>query len=129
MERFALRALVAAAGLWLAEEALDGLRFDSGISLLLAALVLGLLNATVRPVAVILTLPITLVTLGLFILVLNAGILALAAALLPGFHVDGFWTAFFGALIVSLVSWVGSWFIGPRGRLQVTIHRDGSFRD
>lgn len=111
MQYFLLRALIAAAGLWLAAEVIDGLTFDSGASLLLAAVVLGVLNAVVKPVALILTLPITIVTLGLFLLVLNAGILALAAAVLPGFHIAGFWDAFFGAVIVSLVSWVGAWFI------------------
>jgi putative membrane protein len=85
--------------------------------------VLGLINAFVRPLAVILTLPITLITLGLFLLVLNAGMLALAGWMLPGFHIAGFWPAFLGAIVVSLVSGVGSWFFGPRGRIDVNIRR------
>jgi putative membrane protein len=66
-------------------------------------------------VTIFLTLPVTVVTLGFFLLVVNAGMLALVAAIVPGFHIDGFWTAFWGALLVSLTGWVGSWFIGARG--------------
>ncbi len=124
MQGFVIRALIAALGLWVANGLISGLRFDSGAWLVVAAVVLGVLNAVVRPLAVILTLPITVVTLGLFLLVLNAGMLALAAWLLPGFHVAGFWPAFFGALIVSLVSWIASWFFGPRGRVEVLVRRD-----
>ncbi|MCL4720460.1 MAG: phage holin family protein [Gammaproteobacteria bacterium] len=124
MQRFLIRALIAALGLWAADGLLDGIGFDSGAWLMVTALVLGLLNAVIRPLAIILTLPITVLTLGLFLLVVNAGILALAAWLLPGFHVAGFWPAFFGALIVSLVSSLGSWFFGPRGRVDVIVRRD-----
>lgn len=124
MQGFVVRALIAALGLWVADGLITGLRFDSGAWLVVAAVVLGVLNAVVRPLAVILTLPITVVTLGLFLLVLNAGMLALAAWLLPGFHVAGFWPAFFGALLVSLVSWIGSSFFGPRGRVEVLVRRD-----
>jgi len=123
MDRFLVRALVAAIGLWIADALISGLSFDSAAWLLTSAVVLGLLNAVVRPLAVILTLPITLVTLGLFILVLNAGMLGLASWLLPGFHVAGFWPAFWGALVVSLVSGLGSWFFGPSGRTDVKVHR------
>jgi len=123
MDRFLVRALVAAIGLWIADALISGLSFDSAAWLLTSAVVLGLINAVVRPLAVILTLPITLVTLGLFILVLNAGMLGLASWLLPGFHVAGFWPAFWGALVVSLVSGLGSWFFGPRGRIDVKVHR------
>jgi putative membrane protein len=113
MNRFAVRALIAALGLWVADSLIDGIRFDSAGWLLGAAVVLGLINAFVRPVAVILTFPITILTLGLFLLVVNAAMLALAGGLIPGFHIDGFWPAFWGALVVSLVSAVGSWFFGP----------------
>ena len=114
MDRFLVRALIAAIGLWVADTLIDGIRFDSAGWLIGAALVLGLINAIVRPLAVILTFPITVVTLGLFLLVLNAGMLALASWMLPGFHLAGFWPAFWGALVVSLVSSAGSWFFGPR---------------
>lgn len=114
MNRFLIRALIAALGLWVADALIDGISFDSTAWLLGAAVVLGLINAFVRPLAVILTFPITLITLGLFLLVLNAGMLALAGWMLPGFHITGFWPAFLGAIVVSLVSGVGSWFFGPR---------------
>ncbi len=94
MDRFLVRALVAAIGLWLADTLISGISFDSAAWLLTSAVVLGVINAIVRPLALILTLPITLVMLGLFILVLNAGMLGLASWLLPGFHVAGFWPAF-----------------------------------
>ena len=126
MERFLIRALIASIGLWVADGLIDGISFDSGAWLLVSALVLGILNAVVRPLAVILTLPITVITLGLFILVLNAGILALASWMLSGFHVAGFWPAFWGAIVVSLVSGIGSWFFGPRGRVEVMLFRTTS---
>lgn len=120
MDRFLARALMAAIGLWAADALNDGISFDSTGWLLGAAVVLGLINAFVRPLALILTFPITVITLGLFLLVLNAGMLALASALLPGFHVAGFWAAFWGAIVVSLVSGIGSWFFGPRRRVEIS---------
>jgi putative membrane protein len=124
MQRFLIRALIAAIGLWAADGLIDGISFDSGAWLLVSALVLGVLNAVVRPLAVILTLPITLITLGLFLLVLNAGMLALAGFMLSAFHIAGFWPAFWGAIVVSVVSGIGAWFFGPTGRTAVTIRRD-----
>lgn len=124
MDRFLLRALVAAAGLWLADNVVDGLRFDSGTALLLTAVALGVINAFVRPLALVLTFPITIVTLGLFLLVLNAGMLALAAWVVPGAHLDGFWSAVGAALILSIVSTIGSWVFGPKGHIDVQIRRD-----
>jgi putative membrane protein len=123
MDRFLVRALVAAIGLWVADTLIDGISFDSAGWLLIAAVVLGLINAFVRPLAVILTLPITVITLGLFLLVVNAGMLALAGWLLRGFHIAGFWPAFWGAIVVSLVSGIGSWFFGPRGGIEVSVRR------
>jgi putative membrane protein len=80
--------------------------YRSWISLAIAAAVLGLLNAVVRPVLFVLTLPITIVTLGLFLVVLNAMMLALTAWLVPGFHIDGFFWAMIGAIVLALVSLV-----------------------
>lgn len=124
MDRFFIRALMAAIGLWAADALIDGISFDSTGWLLGAAVVLGLINAFVRPLAVILTFPITVITLGLFLLVLNAGMLALASALLSGFHIAGFWSAFWGAIVVSLVSGMGSWFFGPKGGIEINVRRD-----
>lgn len=119
MVGFLLRAAITAVGLWVASELLPGVTFDAPAKLILAAVVLGVVNAVVRPLAFILTLPITVVTLGLFLLVLNAGMVALVAWLVPGFQISGFWTAVGAALIVSLVSWAASSMIGTNGRIEV----------
>lgn len=117
----AVRFLIIALGLWLADALIPGLSVSSPAALLWAALWLGIVNAVVRPIVVILTLPITLLSLGGFLLVVNAGMLALVAWLLEGFHVSGFFAALFGALVVSLTSWLAASFIGPNGRYQVLI--------
>ena len=119
MVGFLLRAAITALGLWVASELLSGMTFDSTSKLIVAAIVLGVVNAFVRPLAFILTLPITIVTLGLFLLVLNAGMVALVAWLVPGFQVAGFWTALGAAVIVSLVSWAASSVIGTNGRIEI----------
>ncbi|MBN8279614.1 MAG: phage holin family protein [Gammaproteobacteria bacterium] len=123
MDRFLIRALVAALGLWVADGLIDGISFDSVGWLLGSAIVLGVINAIVRPLALVLTLPITVVTLGLFLLVLNAGMLALASWLVAGFHIAGFWAAFWGSIVVSLVSGLGSWFFGPKGGIEISVRR------
>ncbi|HEU5137217.1 MAG TPA: phage holin family protein [Steroidobacteraceae bacterium] len=122
MVGFILRGLVAALGLWAATEMLNGFTIDSATTLILAGLLLGVVNAIVRPFALLLSLPALIFTLGLFLLVVNAAMLGLVALVLPGFHIAGFWTAVGGAIIVSIVSWIGSWFIGPRGRVEVIRH-------
>ena len=119
MAGFLLRGLMAALGLWAATTILDGIAIDSATTLILAGLLLGVVNAIVRPFALLLSLPALLFTLGLFLLVINAAMLGLVAWFLPGFKIAGFWSAVGAALIVSVVSWVGSWFIGPRGRVEV----------
>jgi putative membrane protein len=119
MVGFLLRAAITALGLWVASELLSGLTFDSTAKLVVAAIVLGIVNALVRPIAFILTLPITVVTLGLFLLVLNAGMVALVAWMVPGMQVSGFWTAVGAALIVSVVSWAASSVIGTSGRVEI----------
>jgi putative membrane protein len=119
MAGFLLRGLVAALGLWAATSMLDGIAISSATTLILAGLLLGLVNAVVRPFALLLSLPALVVTLGLFLLVINAAMLGLVALMLPGFKIAGFWSAVGAALIVSVISWVGSWFIGPRGRVEV----------
>ena len=104
--KFLLRLLLNALAVMTAAYFVPGLTLTGPGAALLAGLVLGFVNAIVRPVLFVLTLPFTLVTLGLFLFILNAICLALTAALVPGFGIAGFWAAFFGALIVSLVSWV-----------------------
>jgi putative membrane protein len=119
MVGFLLRAAIAALGLWVASEILDGLVFESPAKLIVAGLMLGVVNAFVRPLAFILTLPLTVLTLGLFLLVLNAGMVALVAWIVPGFEISGFWTAVGASLIVSLVSWAASSAIGSTGRVEI----------
>jgi len=119
MVGFLLRAAISALGLWVASQIFDGLHFASPAKLAVAAILLGIVNAVVRPLAFVLTLPITVLTLGLFLLVLNAGMVALVAWIVPGFTVSGFWTAVGTALIVSLVSWVASSAIGSSGRVEI----------
>ncbi|HXB17979.1 MAG TPA: phage holin family protein [Steroidobacteraceae bacterium] len=116
MTGFLLRALLAACGLWLASRWVHGVRIDDTPTLLLAGLLLGVVNAIVRPIAFILTLPLTIVTLGLFLLVLNAAMVALVAWILPGFHLyGGFRAALLASIIVWLTGWIGSALIGHRG--------------
>lgn len=116
---FIFRAVIAALGLWLATLWLDGIYINSPGTLVLAGLLLGVVNAFVRPVAVILTFPFTVVTLGLFLLVVNAAMLALVAWLLPGFNIDGFWTAVLAALLVSITGWIGSALIGSEAKVEI----------
>jgi len=124
MNGFLIRAVVVGIGLWLASQIVPGVSFRSGESLIAAALLLGIVNAFVRPILVILTLPITLLTLGLFLLVINGLMIELVSYFLSGFVVTGFWPAFFAAIVVSLTSWVMSGWIGPpHGRLDVITMR------
>jgi putative membrane protein len=90
--------------LWLASLIFKGIKFDSAGALVGSALLLGLANAVVKPLLVVLTLPLTLVTFGLFILVINALMMLLVAALIKGFRVSGFWTAFFAGVFISILS-------------------------
>ena len=106
--------LTTALALWVTTEILPGVSVASVSTLLVAALVLGFLNAVVRPILVILTLPITILTLGLFYLVVNGLAFGLAAAIVPGFRVDSFGWAILGALVVSVVSWFVGLFTRPR---------------
>ena len=119
MAGFLLRLLIGALGLWLASEIVPGIEVRDGGTLLLAALLLGIVNAVVRPIAVVLTLPLTILTLGLFLLVINAAMLSLVAWMLDGLTVAGFWPALFGAIVISLTGWLASSFIGPRGRVEM----------
>lgn len=121
---FLVRVLIVMLGLWLASVLIPGIAFQDGLTLLGAAIVLGIVNAFVRPVVVFLTLPITVVTLGLFLLVINAAMLGLVAWMLDGFDIAGFWSALFGAVIVSITGWAASWFVGPRGHIDIVVVRD-----
>ena len=118
---FLLHWAITAFGLWVASHVFKGLRFDSVGTLVVSALLLGLANAVVRPLLVFLTLPLTLVTFGLFLLVINALVLMLVARLVRGFHLDGFWTAFWASIFMSLLSLLlGTFVLG--GTPEFTIH-------
>jgi putative membrane protein len=119
MTGIVLRIVIVAFGLWLAAKLLPGLSFDGPGTLFLAALLLGIVNAVIRPLAIILTLPLTLLTLGLFLLVVNAGMLGLVAAMLDGFRISTFWTALGASLIVSIVSWAASGLLNDKGKVEV----------
>ena len=123
MQSFLIRAVVVAIGLWLASQIVPGVEFRSTGALIAAALLLGIINAFVRPILILLTLPITLLTLGLFLLVINGLMIELVSWFLQeSFVVTGFWPAFFAAIVVGLTSWVMSgWIGGPqnKGRIDV----------
>ncbi|MEM1175724.1 MAG: phage holin family protein [Pseudomonadota bacterium] len=121
MQGIVVRVLIIMLGLFVASALVPGVRIEGLGNFILAAVVLGLVNSLVRPVAFLLTLPLTIVTLGLFLLVLNAGMFGLAAALLDGFAVSGFWAALFGAIVVSITGTLASWTIGPNGRYEVYV--------
>jgi putative membrane protein len=111
--------LLTAVGLWLADRLLDGVVIDGDLALVGSALLLGFVNAVVRPILVVLTLPITVLSLGLFLWAINAGMIALVAGLVDGFRVASFGSALIAAAIVSVTSWIGSSFIGPRHQVEV----------
>ncbi len=123
MQGVVIRTLIVMLGLFLASSLLPGVSIEGTGTFILAAILLGVVNAIVRPIAFILTLPLTIVTLGLFLLVLNAAMFGLVAAFLDNFAVAGFWSALFGAVIVSITSTISSWYIGPDGRYEVFVIR------
>lgn len=127
MRSFVVRLAITALGLWAADTVVGGFRIDGAANVVIAALLLGIVNALVRPVLVLLTLPLTLITLGAFLLVVNGISLAIVAWLVPGVSSAGLWPAVLAALIVSVVSWFASAFARgdadrPR-RVEVTGRR------
>jgi len=124
MNGFLIRAVVVGIGLWLASQIVPGVHILSIESLIAAALLLGIINAFVRPFLIILTFPITLLTLGLFLLVINGLMIELVSYFLKGFVVDGLWPAILTSVVVSLTSWVMSGWVGPpHGRIDVVTVR------
>ena len=119
---FLIRVLANALAILAAAYVLPGIEVSGGMALLAAGLVLALINAVVRPILLLLTLPITLVTLGLFLFVLNAFCLWLTSELVKGFEVHGFWPAVFGAMLVSVVSWLVNAFLSDQGHVVVITH-------
>ena len=119
MRGIALRWLTLTGAILLASYMLDGIQVRGFMSAVGAAAILGILNAFFRPVALILTLPINIITLGLFTFVINAVMLKMASGVIGGFNIQGFWPAVFGALIISLVSWLLNMFINEQGQVDV----------
>jgi len=118
MTGFLIRFLIVALGLWLASLLVTGFEIHDVWTLLFSTLLLGLVNAVIRPLVILITLPVTVLTLGFFLLVINAGMIGLVAWLFEGFTISGFWAALFGSIIVGLTGWLASAFIGPRGRVE-----------
>jgi putative membrane protein len=118
MRGFVVRLLITALGLWVADQLLSGITITGTGALVISALLLGIVNAVIRPIILILTLPLTVLTLGFFILIVNGVSLAIAAWLVPGFHVAGLWSATIGAIIVGLTGWAASAFIGGSGKIE-----------
>lgn len=125
MKGILVRTAIIMLGLFLASSVVSGVSISGFGNFLIAGFLFAIINAVVRPIAFVLTLPLTIVTLGLFLLVLNAAMFGLVAWLHAGFEVSGFWAAVFGALIVSITSIIASWFIGPEGKYEVFVKRGG----
>ncbi len=127
MNGIVLRWLTLTGAILLASYLLDGIEVSGFLSALAAAAMLGILNAFFRPIALILTLPINILSFGLFTFVINAVMLMMASGVIGGFEVHGFWTAVFGAIIIGLVSFALNTLIGEKGRVDVIDlrHRGG----
>ncbi len=96
--------LINALALYVTDFIISGISFENWQTLFVAALVIGIINTLIKPVALLITLPITILTLGIFALIVNTAMLALAAQIVPGFNIAGFWSAFFGAIVLAIVS-------------------------
>lgn len=118
MLRFLVRLAFAAAGLALAAYIVPGVSYDTTTTLVLAALLLGVVNALLRPILFVLTLPLTIVTLGLFLLVLNAAMIGLVAFFLKGFVVNGLIAGICAAIVTGVVSWIGGMVVGDAQRVR-----------
>ncbi|PYL08955.1 MAG: hypothetical protein DME34_03435 [Verrucomicrobia bacterium] len=123
MRHFVFRWAITTVAVMVASSFLHGIRYDTVPALIGAALLLGILNAFVRPVLLLLSAPLILLTLGFFILILNGLMLYLVPSIVIGFHVDSFGSAFWGAIIISIVSWLlSAFFRGSDGRVHVLTH-------
>ena len=123
MNGFLVRLAITSVGLWVAAALVDGITYDDTFSLILAALLLGFVNAVIRLIAILMTIPLTVLTLGLFLWPINAGMLWLVGRLLDGFDVASFGSALLGAALVSVTGWIGNAYIGDGGRYEVVVVR------
>ena len=124
---FLLAWAITALSLWVASHIFSGLKFDSTSSLIVSALLLGLANAIVKPLLIVLTLPLTLLTFGLFVLIINALMILLVAWLVKGFKVSSFWTAFFASIFISLLSIVIGTLVGDSPETTIQMPRNGAW--
>ena len=123
MRHFVFRWAVTTIAVMVASAVIRGIRYDTVAALIGASLLLGILNAFVRPFLLILSAPLILITLGFFILILNGLLLLVVPSIVVGFHVDHFWSAFWGAIVISIVSWIlSAFFRGSDGRVHVLSH-------
>jgi putative membrane protein len=123
MRHFVFRWIATTVAVMVAASIISGIRYDNAGSLIAAALLLGILNAFVRPVLLILSAPLILLTLGFFVLVVNSLMLLIVPSIVSGFHVDTFWSAFWGAIVISIISWIlSAFFRGSDGRVHVLTH-------
>ena len=123
MKHFVFRWAVTTVAVMVASSIIRGIRYDTVAALIGASLLLGILNAFVRPFLLILSAPLILVTLGFFILILNVLLLLIVPSVIVGFHVDSFWSAFWGAIVISIVSWIlSAFFRGSDGHVHVLTH-------
>jgi putative membrane protein len=123
MRHFVFRWLVTTVGVMVAAAFIPGIRYDSAAALIGAALLLGILNAFVRPVLLIIGAPLILLTLGIFILIVNGLMLYWVPGIVSGFHVDGYGSAFWGAILIGIISWLlSAFFRGSDGRVHVLTH-------
>ena len=123
MRHFVFRWAITTIAVMVASSIIHGIRYDSVASLIGAALLLGILNAFLRPILLILGAPLILLTLGLFILIVNGLMLLFVPSIVIGFHVDTFGSAFWGAIVISIVSWIlSAFFRGSDGRVHVLTH-------
>ena len=123
MRHFVFRWVITTIAVMIAASIVRGIRYDTPGALILAALLLGIMNAFVRPILLILSAPLILLTLGLFILVVNGLMLYWVQGLVGGFHVDSFGSAFWGAILISIISWaLSAFFRGSDGRVHVLTH-------
>lgn len=118
MKRLVVKWLILTIAIMLASYLIDGIRVSGFFSAFFTAAVLGILNMFFRPILLILTLPINILTLGLFTFVINALMLMMASGVIPGFQVNGFWPAVLGSLVISLVNWILTSLITEKGRVN-----------
>ena len=118
MKGILVRWLILTGAILIASYVLDGIQIHGFFSAFFAAAILGILNAFFRPIIIVLTLPINILSLGLFTFLINAFMLKMASGVIPGFAVHGFWSAVLGSLLISVVSWLLSSFVNERGTVE-----------